>query len=90
MDQPPGEFQMVRHIFGAVDSPSCCNYVLKRTAEDARGQFSDDTIETVKRDCYVDDLVTSKPSTSEAITLVEETIPIYVSPRGIPHHGLDE
>jgi hypothetical protein len=60
---------MVRHIIGAVDSPSCCNYVLKQTAQEERGQFSDDTIETVKRDHYVDDLVTSKSSTSDAITL---------------------
>ena len=32
LNKTPSEYQMVRHIFGATDSPSSANYSLKRTA----------------------------------------------------------
>jgi len=68
----PEEFQMTRHIFGATDSPSCCNYALKRTADDYQNLYSKDAVVAVKRDCYVDDLCKSVPDTEQAITLVGE------------------
>lgn len=34
ISQPLAEYQMLVHLFGAVSSPSCANYALKKTAED--------------------------------------------------------
>lgn len=31
----PHEYRMIVHLFGAVSSPSCANYALRRTAEDS-------------------------------------------------------
>ena len=41
LSKPPEEYQMVRHIFGAKDSPSCPNYCIKRTAEDNKEDFTE-------------------------------------------------
>ena len=40
MPGPPETYQMLVHIFGAADSPTCANYALKRTGMDNVGQFS--------------------------------------------------
>ncbi|CAG2202327.1 unnamed protein product [Mytilus edulis] len=34
MENEPEQYRMTVHLFGATSSPSCCNYALKRTAED--------------------------------------------------------
>ncbi|XP_064624607.1 uncharacterized protein LOC135486054 [Lineus longissimus] len=60
---------MLRHIFGAADSPSCCNYILKRTAEDCRGDFAEEAIDAVQQECYVDDFLQSLPDTDKAIEM---------------------
>ena len=45
----PEEYRMTAHLFGGIWSPSCCNYVLRRTAEDHKTRFSLDSIETVRK-----------------------------------------
>ena len=50
---------MTSHIFGAKDSPSCANFCLKRAAEDSKGRFSDEAVNAVNKDFYVDDFVKS-------------------------------
>ncbi|KAJ8364798.1 hypothetical protein SKAU_G00136290 [Synaphobranchus kaupii] len=37
-NQPLVEFRMTVHLFGAVSSPSCANFALKRTADDNEGK----------------------------------------------------
>ena len=56
-DETPSEYTMSVHIFGATDSPCCSNYCLRRAAEDNRDAFSENTIETVLRHFYVDDML---------------------------------
>ena len=34
MENQPAEFRMKVHLFGAVSSSGCANFVLKRTADD--------------------------------------------------------
>lgn len=43
------------HLFGGVWSPSCCNFVLRRTAEDCRDQYDPEVIDTILNSFYVDD-----------------------------------
>ena len=70
LDEPPAEFQMVSHIFGAADLPSCANYSLKRSAED----FSKEAVETTKREFYVDDLIKAVSTVGVAVQLVHELV----------------
>ncbi|KAL9975992.1 hypothetical protein ACROYT_G013221 [Oculina patagonica] len=72
LNRPPGEYQMVRHIFGAKDSPSCVNFCLKRTAEDNKNDFSEEAVRAVQEDFYVDDLLKAVETTSKAISLAHE------------------
>ncbi|XP_078380267.1 uncharacterized protein LOC144663229 [Oculina patagonica] len=73
LDKPPVEFGMKVHLFGAVSSPGCANFALKRTAEDFEETFGSEAAEFVRKDFYVDDGLKSVPSTSQAISLIQNT-----------------
>lgn len=68
----PQEYQMKVHLFGAVSSPSCASFGLRKTAEDSRNDFAEETVETVKRNFYVDDCLKSTFTEQQAIQLVDE------------------
>lgn len=68
----PEEYQMAVHLFGAVSSPSCANFALRKTAEDNFQRFDFEVINTVRRNFYVDDCLKSVPSESEAIRLTAD------------------
>ena len=69
---PPATYKMLRHIFGATDSPCYANFALQKTAEDNRTAFRLETAERVKRDFYVDDLLKSVDNTASAIQLARD------------------
>ena len=56
------EYQMLVHLFGAISSPACANFALRKTAEDNKDSFSLEATNTVKRNFYVDDCLKSLPS----------------------------
>lgn len=64
------EYQMLVHLFGAVSSPVCANFALRRTAEDNENYFPTEVINTVKRHFYVDVCLKSWPSETVAIAHV--------------------
>lgn len=68
----PTEYQMSVHLFGAKSSPSCANYALRKTAIDNKGCFSDEVINTVLRNFYVDDCLKSVGNTNDAVNLVSD------------------
>ena len=68
----PEEYQMTVHLFGAVSSPSCANFALRKTAEDNFQRFDSKVINAVRRNFYVDDCLKSVPSESEAIRLTAD------------------
>ncbi|XP_078381445.1 uncharacterized protein LOC144664208 [Oculina patagonica] len=70
LEKEPEEYKMSVHLFGGASSPSCANYALKKTAEDNKKDFDEITIETVKRNFYVDDCLRSVPGDTEAVRLV--------------------
>jgi len=70
--KPPEEYQMVSHIFGAKDSPSCANYCLKRTADDNKKIFSKEAVKSVQEDFYVDNLLKAIETPGKAISLAHE------------------
>ncbi|XP_071486966.1 uncharacterized protein [Diadema antillarum] len=72
IERPLTEHRMKVHVFGAVSSPSCANFALKRAAQDQTGSFSDEVIRTVHRNFYVDDCLCSTQSVQEAEKLVSD------------------
>jgi hypothetical protein len=60
------------HLFGAVSSPSCANYALRRTAEDNVLDFPDEVISTVRHNFYVDDCLKSIASERDAIQIAKD------------------
>ena len=60
------------YVFGVVCSPSCANFVLRKTAEDNRLDFTSKTCETVSSNFYVDICLVSTPDKESAVMLVTE------------------
>ena len=71
---PPDVYQFLVRIFGVVDSL----YVAK-TALDNTGQLSMEAVETVFRDCYVDDLLSSECNGDSAFSDAQENSNILAS-----------
>ena len=74
LDQPPVDYQMLVHIFGATSSPCCANKALKQTAEDNKSRLSPEAVKTIQRNFYVDDLLKSVATTESAITLANQLV----------------
>ena len=72
LNQQPVEHRMEVHLFGATSSPSCCNFALKRTAEDNKGEFPEEVVRTVKRNFYVDDCLKSVKSAKDAVEFMHQ------------------
>ena len=72
LDSQLEEYQMRFHLFGGSSSPSCANFALKKTAVDNKGDFDVQTIETVKRNFYIDDCLKSVPTDRAAINLTDQ------------------
>ena len=69
---PCEEFRMNVHLFGAKSSPSCASYCLRRTAEDHETEYDPDVINTVRRNFYVDDCLTSMRSVDSAVRVANQ------------------
>ncbi|XP_048581431.1 uncharacterized protein LOC116618474 [Nematostella vectensis] len=70
----PDVYRMAVHVFGAIDSPCSACYALRKTAEDQAGLFPDDVLDTIKRNFYMDDVLTSRPSEDEAAAVANQLI----------------
>ena len=57
LDEPPDEYVMTVHVFGATDSPCCANYCLQKSAEDNKSNYDAVVVDTVRRHFYVDDML---------------------------------
>ena len=72
LNQQPVDHRMEVHLFGAASSPSCCNFALKRTAEDNKGEFPEEVVRAVKRNFYVDDCLRSVKSAKNAVGFMHQ------------------
>ena len=70
--KPLAEYRMTSHLFGAVSSPSCANFALKRTADDNEGKYDTEVLNTIRRNYYVDDCLKAVRDEKRAICLVKE------------------
>lgn len=69
LDREPKCYQMNVHIFGAKSSPSCASYALRKTATDNTNEFNTETVQTVLKNFYVDDMLKSVSTEEKAIEL---------------------
>ncbi|XP_047473555.1 uncharacterized protein LOC125028204 [Penaeus chinensis] len=67
------EYRMTVHLFGATSSPSVASFALKAAADDYAGQCGTEAASFVKNEFYVDDGLTSLPTTVEAISLIRNS-----------------
>ena len=68
----PDEYRMTVHLFGAVSSPSCANFALRKAAEDNVGKFSQEATDVIYKNFYVDDCLKSVRSEDEAKAIIQE------------------
>ena len=71
-DQSPEDYQMLVHLFGATSSASCAGFCLRKAADEFEGEFDVTTIETIRRNFYVDDCLKSVTETEKGIRLIQE------------------
>ena len=64
------EYRMTVHPFGAVSSPSCSNYALRKTASENEADVGTAVVETMRRNFYVDDCLKSVSTKAEAKDLI--------------------
>jgi len=72
--QPPDEYCIQVHLFGAASSPSCANYCLKQEAIDQTDEFDLETTKSVRQNFYMDDYLKSVSSEEEATRLVSQIV----------------
>lgn len=65
-------YQMCVHIFGASSSPGCANFALRRTAVDHGSDVSPEATDVLNDNFYVDDLIKSTETESQASKLACE------------------
>ena len=71
--KPVKEYRMMVHLFGAVSSPGCANFGLKRAADDGEIEFGEAAVNFVRNNFYVDDGLISVSSVKEAIDLLRNS-----------------
>ena len=64
---------MVVHLFGNTSSPAVATYGLRKTAEEGKEEFGQAARDFVVEDFYVDDGLTSRNTSEEAVSLVKST-----------------
>ncbi|XP_030854473.1 uncharacterized protein LOC115929512 [Strongylocentrotus purpuratus] len=72
IEQPLTDHRMKVHVFGAVSSPSCANFALKRAAQEQADSFSNEVTSTIQKNFYVDDCLFSTPSVQRAVKLATD------------------
>ena len=68
----PKEYCMTVHLFGAMSSPGCANFALKKTARDNEDSFGKETADFLQNDFYVDNGLKFVCTTEQAIKLIHD------------------
>ena len=51
------DYEMTAHVFGGASSPSCSNFVLRKTVSDNRHEYAPDVTRILEINFYVDDML---------------------------------
>jgi hypothetical protein len=71
LSQDLTEYQMNVHLFGAISSPSCSNYALRKTADDFEKKEGTETANVLRKNFYVDDCLRAEQDERIAIERIE-------------------
>ena len=71
--KPIVTYRMNMHLFGAVSSPGCANFGLRKTAQDREREFGKDIANFLRDDFYVDDGLKSVKTKEDAISLIKKS-----------------
>ena len=77
LEKKAEEYCMTVHLFGAVSSPECANYALKRTADDNEDSYGTKVADTLRRNFYVDDVLKSASAEDETIKLAKDVKAVW-------------
>ena len=66
------EYRMTVHLFGAVSSPACSVFALRKTASDNEKEFGPLVAKTIKRNFYVDGCRKSRNDTLSTVNLIND------------------
>ena len=66
------DYKRTAHVFGGTSSPSCPNFVLRRTAKDNEQQYGKEITQILERSFYVDDLLKSFPTVNQAVNAIKQ------------------
>ena len=73
-DAKPDTYQVLVHIFGGKDSPSCANYAARRTPSDHGRKFDAEVADCANRSFYMDDLLKSVETEKQAVSIIKQLI----------------
>ncbi|XP_069140928.1 uncharacterized protein [Argopecten irradians] len=71
--KPLVDYHMNVHVFGNSPSPAVATYGLRKTADEAEHKYGSDVRQFVHRNFYVDDALSSHPTSEEAVDLLHRT-----------------
>ena len=77
LEKAPAEFTVLVHLFGGTSSPSCTNFVLRKTASDNHADFDKATVDTVLNNFYVKYCLKSLPTVQHAIKLTSQLCEMF-------------
>ena len=77
ISQDLAEYEMNVHIFGAVSSPSCSNFGLRRAADDYEYKIGKESADVLRRNFYVDDCLRSDKTVDVAIKRMHSVIDAF-------------
>ena len=60
------------HLFGAVSSPSCSNFALRKAADDAEEIVGTKAVDVLRKNFYVDDCLRSEGKEDTAIERIHD------------------
>ena len=73
IDLEPVEYRMTVHLFGAMSSPGCANFALKKAADDFEDEFGAEVASFIRDNFYVDDGLKSVADPDVAIDLIRKS-----------------
>ena len=81
---PLTTYRVTAHLFGAVSSPACASFGLRRIAQEF-ANYGGDVLDFISNNFYVDDGLKSVPTEEMAISLVRRTVEVCKN-RGVRLH----
>ena len=71
------DYEMTAHVFSGSSSPSCSNFVLRKTDMDNEELYGKDVATILETNFYVDDMLKRFSTVEEAITVIRQVKDLF-------------